>query len=383
MFVAPRLALFYAAVFFLVGIQLPFWPVWLAGRGLSPSEIGLVLATALWLKVFSNPLAGLLADRSGKRRAVMIGLGAANLAGFLLFVPAYGFWSLLAINALTTATFSALMPLGDNLTLAIAQEQRLDYGRIRVWGSISFIAAALGAGAVLSSRPSEMVLAILIGAAGLNLLACAQLPPHEFGGARAPGHVWRALLIDRRQLLFLAAASAIQASHSVYYAFGTLHWKALGYSGETIGVLWSEGVIAEIVLFAFGAKLVAALGPSRLLVLAGVAGMVRWGFAAEAVALPALLVLQILHALTFGAAHLAAMHFLSRALPPALSATGQSLYSATVSGVGFGLVMAGTGTLYAAFGAQAYLAMAGLAALGALAGWGLGRVWRGERLTAS
>jgi PPP family 3-phenylpropionic acid transporter len=382
MSVAPRLALFYAAVFFFVGIQLPFWPVWLAGRGLSPSEIGLVLATALWLKVLTNPLAGLLADRSGKRRAVMIGLGAANLAGLLLFVPAYGFWPLLAINALTTATFSALMPLADNLTLTIAYEKQLDYGRIRVWGSISFIAAALGAGALLASRPSEMVLVILIGAAGLNLLACAQLPPHDFTGAREPRGAWRALLVDRRQLLFLAAASAIQASHSVYYAFGTLHWTALGYSGETIGVLWSEGVVAEIVLFAFGATLVARLGPARLLVLAGLAGMVRWGVAAEAAALPALLALQLLHAVTFGAAHLAAMHFMSRALPPGLSATGQSLYSATVSGVGFGIVMAGAGKLYAAFGAQAYLAMAGLAALGAMAGWGLGRTWHGERLTA-
>lgn len=381
---APRLALFYAAIFLLVGIQLPFWPVWLAGRGLSPAEIGVVLASALWVKVIANPLAGSLADRSGSRRGLMIALAAANLAGFLLFLPSYGFASLLTVNLVTSAAFSALLPLGDNLTLTIAYERKLDYGRMRVWGSISFIAASLGAGALLASRPSELVLVLLIGAASLNLLACLQLPAHSFTRAQAFGESWRRwrrLLLDRRQLLFLAAATAIQASHSTYYAFGTLHWRSLGYSGRTIGWLWAEGVIAEIALFAFGAPLVSRLGPARLLVLGGLGGVVRWGLTAGAIALPSLLALQVLHALTFGAAHLAAMHFMARALPPELSATGQSLYSATVSGIGFGLVMAGSGPLYAAFGADSYLGMAALAGCGALAAWQLGRKWHGERLS--
>jgi len=101
---------------------------------------------------------------------------------------------------------------------------------------------------------------------------------------------------------------------------------------------------------------------------------------AGAVSLPLLLAVQLLHALTFGAAHLGAMHFMARALPAQWSATGQSLYAATVSGIGFGLVMAASGTLYAAFGAGAYLAMAALAGSGAVAGIALGRIWRGEVL---
>ncbi len=380
MLVGPRLGLFYAAIFLLVGIQLPFWPVWLAGRGLGASEIGLVLGSALWLKVFINPLAGVLADRSGRLRLVMVGFAIANLAGFVLFVPAYGFWSLFAINALTTAASSALMPLGDNLAITTAYDLKLDYGRIRVWGSVSFILGSLGAGALVAGQPSEIVLALLIGASGLNLVACLQLP----GRLRPPGRgmrgSWRRMLLDPRLLLFLAAATAIQTSHSVYYGFGTLHWRSLGYSGETIGVLWAEGVIAEIALFTLGAPLVERLGPARLLVLAGSAGIVRWGLTAEAVQLPALLVLQLLHALTFGAAHLAAMHFLARALPPELSATGQSLYSVIVSGIGSGLVMALSGRLYAQIGAEAYLAMATLCGLGALAGWRLDRAWNGGKL---
>jgi PPP family 3-phenylpropionic acid transporter len=380
MLAGPRLGLFYAAIFLLVGIQLPFWPVWLAGRGLDASEIGLVLGSALWLKVAGNPLAGIAADRSGRQRLVMIGLAAANLAGFLLFLPALGFWSLFAINALTTAAFSALMPLGDNLAITTAYDQKLDYGRIRVWGSIAFILGSLGAGALIAGRPSEIVLTLLIGASALNLIACLQLPGRPRPPADTPRGAWRLLVLDRRLLLFLAATAAIQTSHSVYYGFGTLHWRSLGYDGETIGLLWAEGVIAEIALFTLGAKLVERLGPARLLILAGSAAIVRWGLTAEAVQLPALLALQLLHALTFGAAHLAAMHFLARALPPELSATGQSLYSVIVSGIGSGLVMALSGRLYAAFGAEAYLGMAALGGLGALAGWRLDKAWNGGKL---
>jgi MFS transporter, PPP family, 3-phenylpropionic acid transporter len=379
---ASRLALFYAAAFFLVGIQLPFWPVWLSGRGLSAGEIGVVLAAALWIKVLVNPLAGFLADRSGRRRGVMILFALINLAGFILFVPAHGFWPLLLINALTTTAASALLPLGETLALGIVYARRLDYGRIRLWGSVSFIVASLGAGAFLAARSSEIVLTLLIGAAALNVLACLHLPTPVAAPRNIARADWRRLLLDRRQLLFLVAATAIQASHSVYYGFGTLHWTALGYSAQTIGWLWAEGVVAEIALFAYGAPLLARLGPSLLLVLAGIAGVARWSVMAFAVSLPPLLVAQALHAFTFGAAHLGAMHFMTRALPAEWAATGQSLYSATVSGLGFGVVMAFSGTLYAALGAGAYLVMAGLAGLGAAAGFTLSG-WHGGRLKAT
>ncbi len=379
---AVRLALFYAAAFFLVGISLPFWPVWLTGRGLSAGEIGLVLAVAQCVKVVVNPLAGLIADRSDRRRAVMIGLAAINLGGFLLFVPARGWWPLLLINALTTAAASALLPLGETLALGIAYAHRLDYGRIRLWGSVSFIVAALAAGAVVGAGSSEIILGLLIGAAALNLLACLQLPAPVAAPSRLVRTDWRRLLFDRRQILFLLAATAIQASHSVYYGFGTLHWRALGYSTRTIGLLWAEGVIAEIVLFATGATLLARLGPARLLVLAGAAGVLRWSLMAGAASLPLLLFAQALHALTFGAAHLGAMHFMARSLPAEWSATGQSLYAAIVSGIGFGLVMAASGELYGAFGAGSYLVMAALAGFGVVAGLALGRSWRGEILAS-
>jgi PPP family 3-phenylpropionic acid transporter len=172
--------------------------------------------------------------------------------------------------------------------------------------------------------------------------------------------------------LFILAASALQASHQVYYGFGTLYWRSLDFSDTTIGWLWAEGVLAEILLFWQGRRLVARLGPIGLMVLGGIAGILRWSLAGAVSWLPFIAALQLLHAATFGASHLGAMHFLSRAVPPSAAASAQSLYAALSSGLGSGLVMGIAGTLYAALGGGAYFFMAALSAVGLVGAVALG-----------
>jgi PPP family 3-phenylpropionic acid transporter len=164
--------------------------------------------------------------------------------------------------------------------------------------------------------------------------------------------------------VFVLSAAALQSSHQLYYGFGSLLWRQAGFSDGVIGVLWAEGVLAEIVLFWYSAALVARLGPLGLMVLGGIAGIVRWSLMGFVPGLAAAAILQLLHAATFGASHLGAMHFLSRHVPPSAAASAQSLYSALSAGFGSGLVMLGAGALYAAWGAHGYLCMALLSGLG-------------------
>jgi PPP family 3-phenylpropionic acid transporter len=184
------------------------------------------------------------------------------------------------------------------------------------------------------------------------------------------GEGWRAgaalarLATDRRFWLFTAAAAALQSSHQLYYGFGSLYWRTLGFSDATIGALWAEGVVAEIVLFWQGGRLAARLGPLGLMALGGGAGIVRWSLAGVAPGLGPAALLQVLHALTFGASHLGAMYFMARTVPPAAAASAQSLYAGLSTGIGSGLVMLAAGRLYAAFGGEAYLFMAMLSAAG-------------------
>jgi PPP family 3-phenylpropionic acid transporter len=365
---AARLSAFYAAAFLVTGAQLPFWPVWLAARGLGAKEIGTLFAAAIWAKVVATPAIGALADQLGRRRVMGV-LAATALAAYIALWPAAGFWPLLLLNLVALTAQSALMPLGDTITLALSRTEGLDYGHIRVWGSLSFIFASLAAGIVLARTSGERVLPLVLGASALLMLACRSLPSSDSHGGPAAlrpvrGAGMRRVAGDPRFWIFVATASALQASHQVYYGFGSLYWRSLGFSETTIGWLWAEGVLAEILLFWQGRRLLARLGPVGLMALGGLAGIIRWSLAGLVVSLPAVAALQLLHALTFGASYLGAMHFLSRAVPPSAAASAQTIYAAVSSGIGGGLVMMAAGALYAACGGRAYLFTALLSAAG-------------------
>ena len=372
---ALRLSLFYVGFFLSTGVQLPFWPVWLAARGLDAGEIGALLAISQWVRVAANPLLGSLADRAADRRRFMVLLGALCVAGYLLCLPAHGFAALILPSALGAAAAAALLPLADVMALAAAAEGRLDYGRVRLWGTIAFIVATLAVGRILAGRSSDIVLYLLLATTTLTTLACMLLPRVAAHPLAPSAMSWRSLATSRN-LIFLTAATLIQASHAVYYGFGTLYWQRIGISDAVIAGLWAEGAVAEVVLFYCGARLLRRLGPLALLALGGAGGLLRWSATAFVTSVPPLVALQPLHALSFAAAHLGAMHYLAREIAPSQAGTAQSLYTATVSGIGFGLAALMAGALYGRVGGAAYLAMAAMAGVGGVMALGLNRLGR-------
>lgn len=376
--VGARLALFYAAIFFAVGIHLPFWPLWLASRGMSATEIGLLLAASLWARVFANPIVGHIADSTGHRKRLMVILTAASIGLFVLFAVTNGFWPLLVLCVLFGGAFAAIMPLGENLAMLVTYAQRLDYGRIRLWGSLTFILAAVAGGRLLVDYPPSTILWAILAGLGATLVACLFLP--EAPARTTDARPFRGLLSNPSFWLFLAATGLIHASHSVYYGFATLHWHSVGLESDLIGWLWAEAVLAEVVLFAFSGWVVARLGPTWLLILGAAGGVVRWTALGLSTAVPVLAAEQVLHALTFGATHLGAMHFIARAAPAHISARAQALYSSISMGASLGIAMLASGGLYDKLGGQAFLVSAALAFGGLLGTLLLSRRWDGKQL---
>jgi PPP family 3-phenylpropionic acid transporter len=246
---AMRLSAFYTAIFSVTGIQLPFWPVWLTSRGLTAREIGILLAAAIWVKVLATPAIGAIADKTGRPQLLMAALALAALAAYAGLLPAAGWWPLILLNLVALTAQSALMPLGDAITLAAVRSQGLDYGRIRLWGSVSFIIASITTGATLASSTGNGVLPLVLAASALVLLARLGIPPS--GPMRSKGRATglRSVAGDPRFWVLILSESALQASHQVYYGFGTLYWRSLHLTDTTIGSLWAGGVLAEIFLF--------------------------------------------------------------------------------------------------------------------------------------
>jgi len=378
--VTPRLALYYIALFLVIGLQLPYWPVWLAARGLDPVEIGWLIAVPSLVRVAATPLVGDWVDRRGDRRRPMLILaGFAALAGFV-FPFCSGFWSVLLATLLLFIPLYGLMPVGDSLAMTLVTRHRLDYGRVRLWGSLAFILAATLVGFWLGFRPPADLPWLQAGLLVLLVGSCLFLPDSKVIRRDATPPPLRPLLRAPLFWLFLAATALSQAAHAVYYAFASLHWRSAGVDDTTIGLLWSEGVVVEILLFAFSNRVVARFGPAGMILLGGVGGVVRWltlGLTTE----PLLLALvQGLHAATFGCTHLGAMHFLQRAVPQTLAGRAQGLYAALAVGLIPGLTTVLAGPLYREFSGGAFLAMALLSLGATLLSWPLVRLWRGKPL---
>lgn len=372
--VSARLALFYAAIFALIGVHLPFWPVWLTAKGLGAVEIGIIIAAGVGTKVIFNPLVAHAADRRGQRRPIMIGLAVAAFFIFALFGVTAGFWTILLVTVMFFAVWSPIMPLGESLTMlsghkgpdddGSSDDKELDYGRIRLWGSLAFMATAVVAGQLLSGRSVDVIYWSILASLAFVAVAVSVLPRTQAPKATGGGFTTLDVLSDKRFVLFITACALIQASHGVYYGFGTLNWQAQGYSENVIGWLWAEGVAAEIILFIFGVRLVNRLGSAGLIALGGLAGAVRWSLTGAADGLGMLVFLQTLHAFTFAATHLGAIYFITRRMPASVSASAQSLYSAMVMGLALGLSALASGKLFSLHGAGAYHAMAVMAAAG-------------------
>lgn len=378
--VSLRLSFNFAALFLITGIQLPYLPVWLDWRGLIASDIGIVTSAPLFLGLLVTPSIAFLADRSGGHRRAIVVLAWCAFAAVLTLTQMQGFWPVLMLVAAFMLSVQTIMPLTATVAMSGVKAFGLDYGRMRLWGSLTFIGAGLAGAAVLDILGAGAIVWLL--AAGTAVTVCAAhvlwRPQPANGGIvvrRPPIGLTEAVELVRSAdyLLFLCAAGTVQAAHAVFYAFGVLHWRTLGISNAAIGLLWAIAVAAEIVLFAFSRTIVQRLGAIDLIVAGAAAAVVRWLSMAFDPPVLLLVPLQVLHALTFGATHLGAMHFIGGVVEPERAGTAQALHAAATTGVAMGGAMLLSGLVYGPLGGQSYLAMAGIALLGLLAGVALRR----------
>jgi PPP family 3-phenylpropionic acid transporter len=375
---ALKLGLFYAAYFLFGGIQLPFFPLWLESRGLEAGMIGLVIAVPTVMRIVATPLIARQADRRSALKATLVIGAAVGTLAMTMVGLVEGAIAILLAFAVAMAALSPMLSLTDAYALNGLSARGRAYGPVRLWGSVAFIAGNVGAGLLLELIAPGRLIWLLVASLMMVVVAAVALTPIE-GDAPQSADARQAsagsLLRNPAFLAVALAGSMIQSSHALYYGFSVLEWRSAGLGGPLIGLLWALAVLAEVVLFAVSARLPGALTPTVLLAIGGAGALVRWtamAFAPPAAVLP---LLQVLHACSFGAAHLGAMGFVARAVPKELGATAQG-WLATLGGLISAAATALSGVLYAASGSLAYLMMAAMALVGLLSALYAVRQWR-------
>lgn len=375
---AILLGLFYCSIFIGTGASLPYMPVWFKAHGLSGAQIGIILGAPMLARIVIAPLLAVWADGFTYRRTPMMLFGLATGVGYGLIGVVSGFGPWLVFWLLASSLLSTIVPLADVLTMRRASKEGFNYGLPRGIGSIAFVVANIVVGALLA-RFGPGVIILWICAAGLlcGLAAWTLLPPdpvHESGERPGRRDRWRGvgeLLRNGPFLLAVISTGLIQATHAFYYAFSTLLWKAQGLSATMIGLLWATGVAAEIGFMWFLEPWRKRVGAEALVIIGGLAALVRWTAFAFSPPPWLLFPLQSLHALSFAAVFMGSLQLIERNAPPHSASAAQTISSAVSGGLLIGLATLASGPLFDAVGGRGYLGMSLLALLGLLGAWRL------------
>ena len=343
---------FYFLYYAVIGAFMPYWSLYLEDQGFNRATIGVLASITVLTRIFAPIAWGWLADRTGKR---MRWVRLATFMECIVWLSIFMLPNTLGHLAILMFVFSffqnAILAQFEAITLFWLGDQRDSlYGQVRKWGSIGFIVAVFILGKVFDVLSISYLPILLMSIAGLTWLWSWQIrePRHAPKAQKKLSsimpilqqpHIWRFFTIEFLLLL----------SHAPFYSFYSNYLKDYGYSTGITGMLWSLGVVAEIIMFSQSRHLLARFAQHYLIAACLVITSMRWLLVAM---FPQYLWLQIvaqcLHAFSFGLFHVIAMQILFKGFLPQQQGRAQAVYS-TMWGLGVAI-----GSLFAGYYWQSF-----------------------------
>lgn len=332
----PALVLAYFTYFGVLGIFVPYFGLFLDGRGLSSADIGLLLAIVTASRIIGPSVWALVAERSGKPLWVMRFGAMLACLGWLSSFADYGFWPLLCGFALFSFFWTAILPQLEVSAFAFLNDDTQAYGRIRTAGSVGYIVLVMLGGWLFERYGSEFLPSSALLFLLLLLASLFLLPKVSINTELSSEQVRFSKLIKNSVLLrFMLAALLLQMSFAPFYGFFTLYSRDLGYSGTQTGLFIGLAIIAEIAAFYFAGSLMRNRSYRLLLSLCYGVTVLRWYLLATvADNVWWLCFSMLLHAGSFAIAHSCAMQFIQQFFPKNLRSRGQALYAGVIFGGG-------------------------------------------------
>lgn len=362
-----RLAALFFAYFVYLGAFAPYFSLYLQSVGQTALEIGLLFALMQLMRIGAPHLWASLADRYGWRVRLLQATCAAALVAFAGVFATASFAGLFLVLAAFAFFSSAALPLLDSITLAGLRDRVERYGGVRLWGSIGFIIAVLGAGWILDQVAIANLLWLLVAPLAAMFVLTLTLREAPLPAGRVHEPVWP--LFGRREVVVLLAANMLMnAAHGPLYAFFSIYLAGADYDKATIGVLWSLGVVAEIIVFLTAPAWMKRFSAVSILIASFTAAVLRFAVIGWAVDSPAALAgAQLLHAATFGSCHVASVTLINQWFSGARQVRGQAVYLSTAFGFGGFVGALVSGVAWESLGpAWTFTAASGAAALGLL-----------------
>ena len=377
---AIRARLGYVALFTAVGALYPYIPLYYSSLGLDVGAIGLLAAIFSAAAMLGSPLWGAAGDRLGRSRAVLLIPASLAALAFWALAVAQGMWIVGIAAAAASFAMSGVSPVLDARALETVRDDRSRFGRLRVWGSISFIASALFVGwladwAGIRSLFIVLIPALLVtGVIGIGLRS--QSPEPTLPRLSSLAAVFRSSLLMR----FLAAALVVWTANAAINAFFSVYLVQIGAAPTLVGWAWAIGAAVEVPVMVAFPVLSRRIGLERLIVI-GAAFFVARAAALTLVTDPVLATFTMaLHGAAFSLVLVGGVAYVSRDAPTGAAASAQGVLSAMVFGLSMiigpelgGLLGGGLG-LSGMFVVAGVVSAAGVIGLAWLLAPSLGRV---------
>ncbi|WP_213424102.1 MFS transporter [Bhargavaea massiliensis] len=329
------LSLNFFAFFFTWGVFLPYWTGWLvSAKGLTVFQAGAVMGTGMFIRAFSTLFLFPAAARRFPIAGVMKAGVVLSFIIALLYIPAGSYTAILVVTAALNVVYPNLLPAMETSASILIQKDRINYSRSRAYGSAGYMVAVLIIGAVTALFGNEAILWTMF--AGLLLMLGTQYtavpvslghgepgkPPQKRSGA------FRELVRNRGFLIVLTVSVLLQGAHASYYNYGFVYLEDLGVASFTIGLVLNVAILFEILFFGIADRLFGNTPASRMFLLAAAGSTLRWVLIFLMPTVWMFTLTQVLHAASFGIAHVAFIRYISEKLPTRLIAPAQALYAA-------------------------------------------------------
>lgn len=368
-----RATAFYFTLYMSAGAATVFAGIWLKQKGMSSEQIGIINAVPVLVMLVLNLVVGRIADRADDwRQVIVMGALAAGVIPLGLFFV-HDFWGILLFWTLAAIPIASIGPVVDAATMRMTRRNGTDYGVVRAWGTVGYMAVIFLTGYLVVWFGPDIFLPLFVGLALLRGLVSLGLP-----NFRAPKHqqtpavktgAGRLLEVMKPWFLLpLIGWSMVFGTHLILNAFAALLWKEQGIPEDVIGPLIALGALSEAAMMFLFARFARRFSARSLILASAIVSALRWVAMGFSPGVEILFGLQLLHSVTFAMGFMGCVHFIANWTSEDIAAEAQSFFQVLQQGMSV-VALVAFGWLVGLIGAKAYLVAAAFAGVGGVLVW--------------
>ena len=323
----------YFLYFGVFGIFLPYFNLYCYHIGFTGLQIGTLSALRSVTLVFFSLAWGVLADRFKIRRPIYILCNIASALIWIFYLFTENFLVMLVITAFYGIFYAPIISFLEAFSMDVLGKEKKSYGRLRMWGSISFILVVISLGKIIDLFSVRLIMVLILAGSLMQASISFKIPNINISQKDLFSPATKSLL-NIRTIIFLFCAFLMLVSHGTYYGFFSIHLENLGYSKTFIGIAWALASTAEILVMIKSGRIFKTFSPEKILTFSFIVAAIRWFILFFTTSETIILISQVLHAVTYGTFHMASILYIDLLSPDKNKTFGQAVNNAATYGLG-------------------------------------------------